>query len=79
MLPQSQPDLLPVCFLPMVVCCFKPCQVHDKSDEANKYFVVLDVAAHAASHVLDLSTVKPDFVTLSFYKVGAFVSARRQL
>lgn len=31
--------------------------------------MVLDAAAHAASHVLDLSQVKPDFVTLSFYKV----------
>lgn len=44
-------------------------QVHSKSDEANRYFVVLDAAAHAASHVLDLALVKPDFVTLSFYKV----------
>jgi selenocysteine lyase/cysteine desulfurase len=47
-----------------------PCaQVHSKSDEGNKYLVVLDAAAHAASHVLDLSQVTPDFVTLSFYKV----------
>jgi len=49
-------------------------QVHDKSDESNKYFVLLDVAAHAASHVLDLSTVKPDFVTLSFYKIFGYPS-----
>jgi hypothetical protein len=52
-------------------CCWFAClQVHSKSDEANKYLVVLDAAAHAASHVLDLSQVTPDFVTLSFYKVG---------
>jgi hypothetical protein len=44
-------------------------QVHAKSDESQRYLVVLDAAAHAASHVLDLSLVKPDFVTLSFYKV----------
>lgn len=43
--------------------------MHAKSDAANKFFVTLDVAAHAASHVLDLSEVKPDFVTMSFYKV----------
>jgi selenocysteine lyase/cysteine desulfurase len=44
-------------------------QVHAKSDESQRYLVVLDAAAHAASHMLDLSLVKPDFVTLSFYKV----------
>jgi hypothetical protein len=46
-----------------------PLQVHAKSDAGNRYLVVLDAAAHAASHVLDLSAVTPDFVTLSFYKV----------
>jgi len=49
-------------------------QVHAKSDEANRYFVVLDVAAHAASHALDLSRVNPDFVTLSFYKIFGYPS-----
>jgi hypothetical protein len=60
------PLLLPPCLLHATSTLT---QVHSKSDEANKYFVALDAAAYAASHVLDLSHVTPDFVTLSFYKV----------
>jgi selenocysteine lyase/cysteine desulfurase len=31
--------------------------------------VVLDAAAHVATHPLDLRAVKPDFVCISFYKI----------
>lgn len=64
--------LHPAACLPVCPCCCSPPptpQVHAKSDACNRYLVVLDAAAHAASHVLDLSAVTPDFVTLSFYKV----------
>jgi hypothetical protein len=34
--------------------------------------VVLDAAAHAPTHSLDLSRTKPDFVTISFYKMFGY-------
>lgn len=68
--PCMRPDLRCFCAcLPAILLTCQRVQVHTKSDGANKFFVVLDAAAHAASHVLDLAQVKPDFVTLSFYKV----------
>lgn len=48
--------------------------------------VLLDCAAYAPTHALDLATVKPDFVSLSFYKmfgyptgVGALLARRTAL
>ncbi|KIY91766.1 Molybdenum cofactor sulfurase [Monoraphidium neglectum] len=38
-------------------------------DWISKWLVVLDAAAHAPTHSLDLSKQKPDFVPLSFYKL----------
>ena len=37
-----------------------------------EWLVVLDAAAYAPTHGLDLSRVKPDFVPLSFYKLFGF-------
>jgi molybdenum cofactor sulfurtransferase len=34
--------------------------------------VVLDAAAYAATHALDLSAVQPDFVPVSFYKLFGY-------
>jgi selenocysteine lyase/cysteine desulfurase len=34
--------------------------------------VVLDAAAFVATHPLDLSSVHPDFVDISFYKLFGF-------
>jgi molybdenum cofactor sulfurtransferase len=47
-------------------------QLHAKSDAANSYLVVLDAAAYAATHALDLSAVQPDFVPVSFYKLFGY-------
>jgi molybdenum cofactor sulfurtransferase len=47
-------------------------QVHAKSDASNTYLVVLDAAAYAATHALDLSAVQPDFVPVSFYKLFGY-------
>jgi molybdenum cofactor sulfurtransferase len=47
-------------------------QVHDKSDAANEFFVLLDAAAFAATHALDMSAVQPDFLTVSFYKLFGY-------
>jgi selenocysteine lyase/cysteine desulfurase len=44
-------------------------QVHARSSQRHKWLVVLDAAAHAPTHSLDLSKQKPDFVPLSFYKL----------
>jgi aspartate aminotransferase-like enzyme len=49
-------------------------QVQAKSDADNEYFVLLDSAAYAATHALDLSAVQPDFVTVSFYKLFGYPS-----
>jgi selenocysteine lyase/cysteine desulfurase len=50
------------------------------------YRVVLDAAAYAPTSVLDLGTVRPDFVTVSFYKMfgyptglGALVARKEAL
>lgn len=43
--------------------------MHAKSDASNTYLVVLDAAAYAATHALDLAAVQPDFVPVSFYKL----------
>ncbi|KAI8471068.1 MAG: pyridoxal phosphate-dependent transferase [Monoraphidium minutum] len=58
-------------------------KVHARSTPAHRWLVVLDAAAHAATHPLDLSAVKPDFVPISFYKifglptgVGALIARR---
>ncbi|WIA41880.1 hypothetical protein OEZ86_009204 [Tetradesmus obliquus] len=47
-------------------------QVHAKSDATNTYLVVLDAAAYAATHALDLAAVQPDFVPISFYKLFGY-------
>eukprot|EP00775_Hariotina_reticulata_P006756 gene6756-6973_t len=47
---------------------------HAKSDGENEYLVLLDVAAYVPTHGLDLSTAKPDFVPLSFYKMFGYPS-----
>lgn len=39
---------------------------------AEKWFVVLDAACLVSTSPLDLSLVRPDFVTLSFYKMFGF-------
>lgn len=49
-------------------------QVHSKSTSNHHFFVMLDCAAFAATHQLDLSTAKPDFVSLSFYKLFGYPS-----
>lgn len=60
----------------------------DLIDQAHRagWDVLLDAAAFAPTNRLDLSTVKPDFVTLSFYKmfgyptgVGALLMHKRML
>jgi hypothetical protein len=45
-------------------------QVHARSTRHHKWLVALDAAAHVPTHPLNLSEVKPDFVPISFYKVG---------
>lgn len=44
-------------------------QVHARSTQRHKWLVVLDAAAHAPTHPLDLGKHKADFVPLSFYKL----------
>jgi hypothetical protein len=44
-------------------------QIHARSTPGHRWLVALDAAAHAPTHALDLSRVKPDFVDLSFYKL----------
>ena len=41
-------------------------KVHDKGDD---WLVLLDTAAYAPTYRIDLSTVKPDFLVVSFYKM----------
>ena len=36
------------------------------------WFVLLDAACYASTNELDLSTIKPDFVTISFYKIFGY-------
>ncbi|WIA16844.1 hypothetical protein OEZ85_013779 [Tetradesmus obliquus] len=48
--------------------------VHAKSDVHNQHFVLLDAAAYAATHALDMSAVQPDFLTVSFYKLFGYPS-----
>ncbi|KIZ00907.1 hypothetical protein MNEG_7052 [Monoraphidium neglectum] len=59
-------------------------RVHSRSTDRHKWMVVLDAAAHVATHPLDLRAVKPDFVCISFYKifglptgVGALLARRK--
>ncbi|KOC70306.1 Molybdenum cofactor sulfurase 1 [Habropoda laboriosa] len=42
------------------------------SDKSTKWYVLLDAAAFASTNELDLSTFKPDFVCLSFYKMFGY-------
>lgn len=39
------------------------------TDRSLKWYVVLDAASYVASNRLNLSVHKPDFVTISFYKM----------
>ncbi|GFO22945.1 molybdenum cofactor sulfurase [Plakobranchus ocellatus] len=43
-----------------------------KSSAAEKWYVLLDTAAFASTSPLDLSSVKPDFVSVSFYKMFGY-------
>ena len=45
---------------------------HSSSPQGNKWLVLLDAAAFIPTNRLDLSQVKPDFVSMSFYKVFGF-------
>jgi molybdenum cofactor sulfurtransferase len=40
--------------------------------DCRNWFVALDASSYVATNELDLSTVKPDFVTLSFYKIFGY-------
>lgn len=40
--------------------------------QGSQWLVALDAAAFVPTNPLDLSQVKPDFVTLSFYKMFGF-------
>lgn len=40
--------------------------------QGNKWLVLLDAAAFIPTNRLDLSKVKPDFVTMSFYKIFGY-------
>lgn len=44
-------------------------QVHAKSTPSHRWLVVADAASYVPTHRLDLSTVQPDFVPISFYKL----------
>ncbi|GFR68356.1 molybdenum cofactor sulfurase, partial [Elysia marginata] len=44
---------------------------HKPSDE-ERWFVLLDTAAYVSTSPLDLSSVKPDFATVSFYKMFGY-------
>ncbi|KAI8463606.1 MAG: pyridoxal phosphate-dependent transferase [Monoraphidium minutum] len=44
-------------------------KIHARSTPRHKWLVVLDAAAHAPTHPLDLTAHKADFVPLSFYKL----------
>jgi molybdenum cofactor sulfurtransferase len=46
-----------------------PAQIHARSTQRHRWLVVLDAAAFAPTHPLNLTQVKPDFVPLSFYKM----------
>lgn len=47
-------------------------KIHGKSSESHKWMVILDAAAYAPTHKLDLSKFHPDFVCVSFYKLFGF-------
>lgn len=38
----------------------------------SRWFCILDAATFASTNPLDLSSVKPDFVCISFYKIFGF-------
>jgi molybdenum cofactor sulfurtransferase len=40
--------------------------------DCRNWFVALDASSYVATNELDLSTVKPDFVTISFYKIFGY-------
>ncbi|TMW58031.1 hypothetical protein Poli38472_013505 [Pythium oligandrum] len=42
------------------------------SDTYGRWLVLLDAAKYAATHQLDLSSFKPDFVVMSFYKLFGY-------
>nr|XP_003703471.2 PREDICTED: molybdenum cofactor sulfurase 1 isoform X1 [Megachile rotundata] len=42
------------------------------NDTSTKWYVLLDAAGFASTNDLDLSTFKPDFVSLSFYKMFGY-------
>lgn len=44
-------------------------KIHARSTQRHRWLVVLDAAAFAPTHPLNLTQVKPDFVPLSFYKM----------
>lgn len=44
----------------------------DERSSNEKWFVLLDTAAFASTSPLDLSAVKPDFATVSFYKMFGY-------
>ncbi|WIA34679.1 hypothetical protein OEZ86_012993 [Tetradesmus obliquus] len=47
-------------------------KVHAKSTPSHRWLVVADAASYVPTHRLDLSTVQPDFVPISFYKLFGF-------
>jgi molybdenum cofactor sulfurtransferase len=40
--------------------------------DCRNWFVALDASSYVATNELDLSTIKPDFVTISFYKIFGY-------
>lgn len=66
--------------------CSSVLQVHAKSTAQHKWLVIADAAAYVPTHPLDLSTVHPDFVPISFYKMfgyptglGALIARKQSL
>ena len=53
-------------------------QVHSKSTRHHKWLVVVDAAAYASTHPLDLSKYPADFVPLSFYKMFGYPTGESQ-
>eukprot|EP00878_Enallax_costatus_P026190 GHUV01028075.1.p1 GENE.GHUV01028075.1~~GHUV01028075.1.p1 ORF type:complete len:310 (+),score=81.90 GHUV01028075.1:356-1285(+) len=47
-------------------------KVQAKSTSRHKWLVIADAAAYVPTHPLDLSTVHPDFLTISFYKMFGY-------
>ncbi|KAK8812629.1 hypothetical protein WA538_003841 [Blastocystis sp. DL] len=46
--------------------------IHSHGFDDSKWFILLDAAAFVPTNRLNLSEIKPDFVTLSFYKLFGF-------